>query len=150
MKNCVRHLEVMYCDDIRGELGNKFSYMGVYSGQLTVPNAPVMLPKLCISARVTTDIDDPFESLEVRIVSVKGEEETELVSSGPITLPSELPSVEVGSTLLMAQMNFVLSPFQIVEETVLRVKAITERDELRGSSALRIRIVPPAVTPTIQ
>lgn len=150
MSNGSRYLEVIYCDDIREEVGNKFSYMGVYSGELTVPNAPVLLPKLCVVAKAITDIANPFESLEVRIVMVKGDDETEILSTGPIPCPADLPRQHDDSTRFMAQMTFMLSPFQINEETILRVKAITEREELSGTTALRIRIVPPLGSPTIQ
>ena len=149
MNHASRHLEVIYCDDIREEVGHKVSYMGIYSGELTVPNAPVVLTKLCIAVKVATDIDDPFEALEVRIVKVKGDDETELLSTGPVSLPTELSGLDNSSTRLLVQMNFMLVPFQIDEETILRVKAITEREELRGM-ALRIRIVPPPASPTIQ
>lgn len=149
MNHASRHLEVIYCDDIREEVGHKVSYMGIYSGELTVPNAPVVLTKLCIAVKVATDIDDPFEALEVRIVKVKGDDETELLSTGPVSLPTELSGLDNSSTRLVVQMNFMLVPFQIDEETILRVKAITEREELRGM-ALRIRIVPPPASPTIQ
>lgn len=149
MSHPPRHLEVIYCDDIREEVGNKLSYMGVYSGELTVPNAPVLLAKFCIAVKVTTDIGDPFEALEVRVVKVKNNDETELLSTGPITLPAELAGIDNGSAHLVVQMNFMLTPFQIDEETTLRIKAITEREELRGM-ALRIRIVPSPVSPAIQ
>ena len=144
-----RHLEVIYCDDIREEVGNKLSYMGVYTGELTVPNAPVLLSKLCVVVKVITDIDDPFENLEVRIVAVKGDDETEILSTGSIPYLTDRPQLDAGSTRFIAQMNFMMSPFQITEETILRVKAITEREELRGT-ALRIRIVPPPASPTAQ
>lgn len=150
MINGPRHLEVIYCDDIREEVGNKFSYMGIYTGELTVPNAPVLLSKLCVVVKVITDIDDPFENLEVRIVAVKGDDETEILSTGPIPYPADRPQPDAGSTRFMAQMSFMMSPFQITEETILRVKAITdEREELRGT-ALRIRIVSPPAFPTLQ
>ena len=148
MINGPRHLEVIYCDDIREEVGNKLSYMGVYTGELTVPNAPVLLSKLCVVAKVITDIDDPFENLEVRIVAVKGDDETEILSTGPIPYPADRPQLNDDSTMLMAQMSFMMSPFQINEETIIRVKAITEREELRVT-ALRIRIVPPPASPTL-
>jgi len=150
MSNGSRYLEVIYCDDIREEVGNKFSYMGVYSGELTVPNAPVLLSKLCVVAKVITDIDHPFESLEVRIVMGQGDDETEILSTGSISLPAEMPKQHDDSNRLMAQMTFMLTPFQINKETILRVKAITESEELRGTTALRICIVPPAPLPTIQ
>jgi len=149
MSHGPRSLEVIYCDDIREEAGNKFSYMGVYSGELTVPSAPVLLPKFCIAVKAMTDIGDPFETLEVRIVKVKGDDETELLSTGLVALPTELPRLDNDLTRLVAQMTFMLAPFQIDEETILRVKATTEREELRGM-ALRIRIVSPPASPTIQ
>ena len=147
MSHGPRHLEVIYCDDIRQEVGNKVSYMGVYSGELNVPTAPVLLPKLCIAVKACTETVDPFEALEVRIVKVKGDDETELLSTGPIPRPIEVPELDNGSTRLIAQMAFMLAPFQIDEETLIRVKAITEREELRGMG-LRIRIVPPPASPT--
>ena len=150
MSNGSRYLEVIYCDDIREEVGNKFSYMGVYSGELTVPIAPLLLSKLCVVAKVITDIDNPFESLEVRIVMVKGDDETEILSTGPIPFPADLPRQHDDSARLMAQMTFMLSPFQIDEETTIRVKAVTESEELSGTTALRIRIVPSPDSPTIQ
>ena len=146
-----RHVEVIFCDDIREEVGNKLSYMGVYAGELTVPIAPVLLTKLCIAVKVITNQADPFESLEVRVVKVKGDDETELLSTGAVPLPANFPGIENGSTFVAVQMTFMLAPFQIEEEALLRVKAFTEREELRGTG-LRIRIVPPVALPppTIQ
>lgn len=140
MSHAPRHIEVTYCDDIREEVGNKVSYMGVYSGELSVPTSPVILPKLCIAVKVVTDISDPFSSLEVRLV--KGDDEVELLSTGQIRTPVDMSSFDKKSTQMVAQMAFMLAPFQIEEETILRVKANTEREELRGM-ALRIRIAAP-------
>jgi hypothetical protein len=116
------------------------SYMGVYSGELFVPSAPVLLTKLCIAVKVVTDMADPFAALEVRIV--KGDDELELLTTGQIPGPGDMSAFDNGSTRMVAQMAFMLAPFQIEEETIIRVKAKTEREELRGM-ALRIRITPP-------
>lgn len=151
MSNGSRHLEVIYCDDIRNEVGNKFSFMGIYTRELTIPNAPLFLPKLCIVVKAVTDVDDPFESLEVRVVKIKDGEETKLLSTGPLTMPplTDLPARDDDTTCLLTQMQFALSPFQIDEEATLRVKATTEREELLGV-ALHIRIIPPPASPTSQ
>jgi hypothetical protein len=147
MSHGPRHVEVIYCDDIRQEVGNKFSFMGIYTTELTVPS-PVVLPKLCIAVKVATDKDDPFESLEVRIV--KGDDEIELLSTGLIPpMSADIVPQDKNSTRLIFLLTFVLAPFQIEEETIIRVKANTEREELR-STPLRIRIVPPQASPTIQ
>lgn len=142
MNQTPRHVEVIYCDDIREEVGNKHSYMGVYTDELTVPTVPVMLAKFCISVKVITNMEDPFEALEVRIVKVKDNEETDLLTTGPVNFLNQLSNIENGRSRLMVQLTFALAPFQIDEETTLRVKAITEREELRGM-ALRIRTSTP-------
>ena len=38
---------VIICDDIRTEVGNKISMMGVYQKDIFVPKFPFILPKLC-------------------------------------------------------------------------------------------------------
>jgi len=151
MSNVSRHVEVIYCDDIRNEVGNKYSYMGIYTRELTIPNVPILLPKLCLAVKVVTDVNDPFESVMVQVVNVRDHEETELVSTGTISLPppTELLGLDNDTTRLSFEMQFVLSPFQIDGESTLRVKATTEREELLGA-ALRLKIVPLPPTPTIQ
>lgn len=137
-----RHIEVIYCDDIREEVGNKVSYMGVYSKDLFVPTAPIILPKLCIAVKVVTEITDPFKQLEVRIV--KGDDEVELLTTGIIPgLPTDWAS-EDNSSFLVAQMAFMLAPYQIEGNTVLRVRARTEREEIKGR-ALKIFVGSPAI-----
>src|SRR5438105_15245604 len=45
-----RKLELVYtlfCDDVRLEVGNKLSYMGVFQN-IVVPQLPVWLPKLAV------------------------------------------------------------------------------------------------------
>ena len=142
MSTTSRHIEVIYCDDIREEVGNKVSYMGIYSKDLFVPVAPVVLPKLCIAVKVVTDMTDPFRELEVRIL--KGEDEVELLTTGPIPGPPDDWSSEDNSTFMVAQMAFMLAPYQIDGDTILRVRARTEREDLKGR-ALRILVGQPAV-----
>ena len=37
----------LFCDDVRLEVGNKLSYMGVFQ-TIVVPQVPVWLPKLAV------------------------------------------------------------------------------------------------------
>lgn len=141
MSSCSRHVEVVYCDDIREEIGNKVSYMGIYTQDLFVPTSPMILPKLCIAVSVVTGSDDPFKEMEVRVL--KGNDRTELLTTGPILIPDAPRDADGGNGILAMQLAFVLSPFEIDGETVLRIQARTEREELKGR-ALRIRIAPPA------
>jgi len=124
-----RHLEVIFCDDIREEVGNKLSFMGVYSADMTVPVVPIILNKLCIVVRAITENSDPFESLKVSVF--QGDDRIELITTGQIALPdANLDSNK--SPLQVIQLTFMLSPFQIDKETTIRVQAITEREELNS------------------
>jgi hypothetical protein len=119
-----RHLEVTYCDDVRMEQGNKLSLMGIYSGDLHV-SGPTVLPKLCIIVKAVTDIQEPFESLVVRVL--QGDDEVELISTGPVVIPADFPNAPAGQMTMVAQLAFLLTPYQIDTETVLRIRAKTER-----------------------
>lgn len=41
-------VNMVLCDDIREEKGNKFSLMGIYASSIVVDRTPVILPKLCL------------------------------------------------------------------------------------------------------
>lgn len=48
----------VFCDDIRHEIGNKISYMGVYSSSMFFgANDPVLLPKLSIATFVSIPVE---------------------------------------------------------------------------------------------
>lgn len=64
----IRSVQVIWCDDVRQEVGNKASYMGVYH-QMLVPSAlPAVLPKLCAVISITTPVSRPFQALHVRLI----------------------------------------------------------------------------------
>lgn len=48
----------VFCDDIRVEVGNKFTFVGVYPGQfvLYADALPVAIPKLAMSVNLQTTI----------------------------------------------------------------------------------------------
>jgi hypothetical protein len=53
----------IFCDDIRHEIGNKLSYMGVYSTDMVFPpgalsDAPIVVSRFAISAWLICDIND--------------------------------------------------------------------------------------------
>ena len=131
-----RHLEVIFCDDIREEVGNKLSVMGVYSADLTVPVLPIVLNKLCVVVRAITNNSDPFESLTVSVF--QGDDSAELITTGQIALPVSNPDSKE-SPLQVVQLTFMLMPFQIDKETTIKVMATTEREEL-SSAGLRVHV----------
>lgn len=138
-----RYIHTIYCDDIRLEVGNKQSLMGIYAGELWVAECPVLLPKICIVVNVVTPVDQPFKALTLKVTK-----DDEVLIEAPL----------IGDHLHEPQQNiiengdkdnadrriaiigtFMLSPFAIEKECVLRVRAETEIGELKGH-ALRIKV----------
>jgi hypothetical protein len=128
--NADRYVGVYFCDDVRLEVGNKFSLMGCYSGELIVPSMPTALPKLCAEVRLVTPIDRPFEKAILRAYlndEVVGELDL------PVQEAKKKIPVSDGTTKVMtfrAIMNF--SPFMIEREGALRIEVETEEGALKG------------------
>lgn len=140
-----RQVDVLFCDDIREEVGNKVSYMGIYTSVLQVQSMPSLLGKLCVVVRLQSDLKKPFEQIEIRIVKEKGREEVEeLLNTGVIQQPAEIPVLDEWANRYLAQFHFVLQSFPVEDSFDLRVKVRTESEDLEGP-ALRIRVADPHV-----
>ena len=67
-----RYLHTLWCDDIRQEVGNKPSFMGVYTGGIVLPSLPIFLPRLCVWNWVATPMDQPFQNLSIQVIRDDG------------------------------------------------------------------------------
>jgi len=126
-----RGLSVIYCDDIRQEMGSKMSYMGVYSTKLLVPAFPIVLPRLAIALTAVTPIQTPFKQLTFRIFKDK-EIAFETAVNAEIL---DRQAVE-GQCHVLGFIT-ILSPLALEGPCVIRVRAITEDGEL-AAPALEI------------
>jgi hypothetical protein len=141
-----RYLHTVFCDDIRLEMGNKQSLMGIYSAQLLVHEFPTVLPKLCIVVTLVTTIEKPFKKL---IVKVMKDEET--LIEAPITdeqlNEAQSNIIENGDKTnpdrrIGFNFSLMLTPFSVEKECVLRVRTETESGEMKGNG-LKIKIEQP-------
>jgi len=145
-----RQVLTIFCDDIRQEIGGKFSYIGVYSAQMFVPSFPITLPKLCLAMNVITPADTPFRKLAMRILKDDTQlaegvfDETQLASA--VEASTVVPEDGRKERVLALQAMFVFSPFQVEGPCTLRVRVETDDGELRGLG-LRIEQAPAAGTP---
>ena len=137
-----RHIQTVFCDDIRHELGGKLSFIGVYTGHLFVSAFPVTLPKLCLALTAITPATQPFQKLDLRIlkddeVLAEGSLD-EAMLSGIADAAAVLDGDENGKENRVQVLNslFVFSPFQIDAPCRLRVRAVTESGELKGLSLM--------------
>ncbi len=95
---------VILCDDVRNEVGNKLSFMGVYGPELWVGKVPAMMPHLCFVVMLD-QISQSFTSAKAK-VSMPGSE--------PVVLPIQAaPGPPQGShhTIIVA-----LAPAKIPQE----------------------------------
>ena len=123
-----------FCDDIRREVGNKYSLMGCYGDEMIIDKLPTLLPKLCVQVRVLTPVDQPFTKLLIRAV-LNGE------SIAEIDVPAQemAQSYQDRAPLSDAERHVVvaiiaISPLPVSEPCQLKIEADTEDGMLRGSS----------------
>jgi len=131
-----RHVESLFCDDIRYEIGGKLSYMGVYSGGLLVPTFPAMLHKLCLSVKIVTPADDLLHSLTVRVLKDDAVLHELTVSEQQVAAASAcvegLTEEQKKGHTSVTQLFLVFSPIQFQAPCALKVRVLTEGGELRG------------------
>jgi hypothetical protein len=137
-----RHVETLFCDDIRHEMGGKLSFIGVYSDSLFVNAFPVTLPKLCLFVKVVTPADEPIRILNLRVL--RDDEVLQEIALDEEKLAADLDSDnkltedERKTRVRMAQFMLVFSPIQFEDACTLKVRVQTEDDELRGI-ALKVK-----------
>lgn len=122
-----------FCEDIRQEVGDKGSLMGIFGSAVYVDEIPATLPKLCILAFCTSPINEPIASLTMQI-TVNGvvvyefspsSEALKESSDAVESLRSDNGDTEL-STRRSIGMSAVLSPFVIEGEGVVRVRFIAD------------------------
>lgn len=62
-----RFLHVIWCDDVRQEVGNKPSFMGVYTAGINVPALPVMLDRLALYVWAYTPKERPYKDVTLSV-----------------------------------------------------------------------------------
>lgn len=140
-----RHVETLFCDDIRHEVGGKLSFIGVYSAVLFVSTFPITLPKLCLFVKVVTPVDQPLRVLKLRIL--RNEETLQEIAFDEMQLAAASDSAEEmtedqkNEQIHIVQFLVAFSPIQFDEPCILRVHVQTEDGELRGM-ALKVEQAP--------
>lgn len=131
-----RHVETLFCDDIRHEVGGKLSFIGVYSGGLFVPAFPVTLPKLCLSVKIVTPADKPLRALSLRVLRDEKTLQEIALDEEQLAAASDsaedMTEAQRKERVQMAQFMLVFSPIQFDGPCTLRVRVQTEDGELRG------------------
>lgn len=137
-----RRVDVQYCDDVRQEIGNKYSLMGCYGSDMYLAEIPAVLPKLCAQIRIQTTKDSPFAKVVVR--AEFNEEVISEIELPPEHLSESQASLDLDddtrSIVLMVIMSF--SPLAVPEPGKLRIKVETEEGIVEGSTLKLQKNVP--------
>jgi len=143
-----RYLNAAYCDDVRAEVGNKYSLMGVYQADLLVPAFPALLPRLCIVLTAHTPIEQPFRELTFQVTKDEIVMLEHAVPAKQLSFEDTRPSFSPKAQWRWLKMSMVLqiSPFEIADQFLLRPRAITESEVLKGEAlVVRATALPPTV-----
>lgn len=141
-----RYVHTVWCDDIRQEVGNKPSFMGVFSGGILLPAVPAAMSRLGVYTWVVSPIDKPIESLLLQVVRDDGLVLAEIKSEGP-TLGA-IPRVE-DATRQQIIVGVNMGPFEIpVGCKWFMVKVKADGDELEGPK-LRVTVNPASFAATM-
>src|SRR5947208_9776772 len=130
--NCI------FCDDIRHEVGNKVSLMGVYSADVLFPMPPpVTFRTLGIVAWIIFDVDDRPTHFTLRVLIPP--QRTEVVkmdadTEGEPLVHFERDEYSKGQFRVVSAINGIT----LTEEGFLEVMIDTERETVRAGR-LRVR-----------
>lgn len=136
-----RILLATFCDDIRQEVGYKFSLMGCYAGgELIVDTMPIVLPKIFASIEVLSAIVNPLKQLTIRAFLNDTLLAENVFPADKLPLESDIDKIKDSSDsryILHLQLAFI--PLIIEKDSILKIEADTEEGFLKGSR-LMIRL----------
>ena len=124
-----------FCDDVRQEVGNKLSYLGVYGPNLIVQSYPTTLVKLCCVMSVRLPAGAAPKQVVFRLL--KDDEtlyETDLSPSD--FKDATVASAESGAELLALTISSAaqIVGFPVTQRCFLKARAIVDGKELRGGA----------------
>ena len=107
---------IILCDDVRQEVGNKISLMGIYGKDIIIPDIPYILPRLCIFLRAR-EVKIEIQDLKVVV---------KLPQSDPITM--EIPAPPNQKIPHDMQIGMTIAPLNINGEGEAKID-IFQKDE---------------------
>ncbi|MGA2554637.1 MAG: hypothetical protein ABSF20_07630 [Smithella sp.] len=122
-KNIKKKINLKYliiCDDIRHEVGNKISLIGIYNESITVQTIPFILPKLCF--HLVFDSFDHIENIEMKIISPDNQE---LFSSKP----SKVEKLQNNDDGKISLLDLILGNISFPKEGLYRLICIFDENK---------------------
>jgi hypothetical protein len=124
-----------FCDDVRQEIGNKLSYLGIYGPNLIVPAFPTTLVKLCCVFSVRVPLGNLPKTVIFRLLR-----DDEVMFEAEVAPTEVLGTANGGSADGSDTMALTLSSiaqliaFPVTQRCLLRARAIVDGKELPGGT----------------
>lgn len=109
------NVSTIFCDDIRREIGDKYSLMGCYDTRMELDEFPTVLPRLCVVIYAIIQPDAAIENI------------TLWGTIGSDALPAysvpqrDMEAAQVGRPRKIITL-LTISPLQLMEPSVLTIK----------------------------
>lgn len=118
------HGSTIFCDDIRPEIGNKFSLMGIFQGDMVlhVP-FPATLPKLGLFITYSEAMSDAPTNMALKVYFPNDPEDKPSFIV-PVEWPEDASTQNPApdTTIRQIKMQFVLSPVVLKEPGRIKVR----------------------------
>jgi len=144
-----RFLSSIFCDDVRREEGNKLSYMGVYQGNLLVPEFPIVLPRLCVAVQMRTSPSPPKELTFRLLRDAELIGERQIDASALRNLPRGVVEDALEASVQIVGTIFQIFPLQLTGPCKFRVRALCDGQEFKGGTLVvdQLRVTVQATPP---
>jgi len=136
--NFAKKIFALICDDIRQEVGNKVSLMGVYGKDVIVPDIPYVFPKICLWL-VIEEAKIEIHNLKIVVTAPQ---------SDPITI--DLPAPPNQKTPQDIRIGMTIAPLKVFAEGKVKIQ-ISKGNDLKPfvSHQFEIKKSKNIITPSV-
>ncbi|UFX41722.1 hypothetical protein HAP47_0020640 [Bradyrhizobium sp. 41S5] len=135
------------CDEIANAGLGKLAFIGLYSGEMIIPEVPFTLPQFFFIVRFRTPIDDRPTKLAIRIER-PGQEPFRIDNTS--LLLQGTPPISEDARFYQIQTIARIAPFEITEPGTVRVFVEDEiGDNYAGGMRIRVGVHPQAALPRL-
>ncbi|MEI8393661.1 MAG: hypothetical protein WCF85_02920 [Rhodospirillaceae bacterium] len=128
----------IFCDDIREEIGNKHSFMGVYSGQLVINRYPCLLQTFAVHVWIAFDDLSELDQVSIKLDVFSDTHVFPIDENALAALREKFSQIEpaekgndtVGKPQLSVNIGF--SPLELKEDGTITVSVITATGTYRS------------------
>jgi hypothetical protein len=132
-----RQATVVIADDLLWSLNGKFTMLGIYTGDISIPADPSGAPQLVFLFIFETDVSDPFQSVTLHL---------ELPGRSPVLVPLPVPFPQVSQDPARTRWTVrwpCLVPNVVLHPGKITAKVIHERGELIAATPWVV-LMPPS------